>query len=91
MQQSKHNPTLMFEFPNKGASRSFFDRCVSDPNVKLAQHPYTKDGSGAKDETRVLVTGLGSLILDLKLQETLTVEAERLGGKFLPRTALVLA
>ena len=90
--QSKHNPpTLLFEFPNRGASKSFFDRCISDSNVKLVQHPYTKDGKGAKDEKRVLVTCLGSLILDLKLQEILTIEAERLGGNFLPRTTVVLA
>lgn len=89
--QSKHNTTLLFEFPTKGASKNFFERCVKDPNVKLAQHPYAKDGSGAKDENKVLVTGLGSLILDLKLQESLTGYAESLGGKFLPRTNIVLA
>ena len=80
MTKSHHNPTFKFEFPDLNSASLFYQFARSQDRSTNVQYPLSSDGNGGRDCKQVLVTGVGSLIFDMRLKKLLEDKANELGG-----------
>lgn len=76
----KTRTSYLFLFQDEDSANEFLTFARSLPNVKDAFHPYSSDGSGCYEPTRVQVLGCDSLAINASLVEKLMAHSTNLNG-----------
>ena len=70
-------PMFVFQFPTTESANSFMEYAIHHSSSTRVQNPLN---NCIRDSTKVLVSGVGSIIFDMNLQKDLVSEASALGG-----------
>lgn len=70
-------PTFLYSFSSEGESAEFLKLANQQFDAAFAQHPLTNNKPNL---LRVLVTGSGSITLDIALKDFLDARASELNG-----------